>query len=128
MARSWFPVLRGVRFTHAWGGPLGMPRDWHPSFSFDPATGLASARGYVGHGVSISNLAGRTLADLIQGRDSKLTRLPLANHRSRNWEPEPLRWIGVRYAQWALGRIDAAAERTGRPPSGPSLARWMSRH
>jgi glycine/D-amino acid oxidase-like deaminating enzyme len=128
MARSWFPVLRGVRFTHAWGGPLGMPRDWHPSFSFDPATGIASARGYVGHGVSISNLAGRTLADLIQGRDSKLTRLPLANHRSRNWEPEPLRWIGVRYAQWALGRIDAAAERTGRPPSGPSLARWMSRH
>jgi glycine/D-amino acid oxidase-like deaminating enzyme len=128
MVRSWFPVLRDVRFTHAWGGPLGMPRDWHPSFSFDHASGIASARGYVGHGVSTANLAGRTLADLIQGRDSPLTRLPLANHRSPNWEPEPARWIGVRYAQWAMGRIDARAERTGRPPSGPSLARWMARH
>ena len=44
------------------------------------------------------------------------------------WEPEPFRWIGVRYAQWALGRIDAQAERTQRPPSGPSLAMWMARH
>jgi glycine/D-amino acid oxidase-like deaminating enzyme len=128
MVRSWFPRLREVRFTHAWGGPLGMPRDWHPSFSFDASTGVASARGYVGHGVSTANLAGRTLADLIQGRESPLTRLPLANHRSRDWEPEPFRWIGVRYAQWALGRIDAQSERSGRAPSGPSLARWMARH
>ncbi|HYO42401.1 MAG TPA: FAD-dependent oxidoreductase, partial [Candidatus Limnocylindrales bacterium] len=32
--REWFPVLRDVRFTHAWGGPLGMPRDWHPTMAF----------------------------------------------------------------------------------------------
>lgn len=126
--RSWFPSLRDVAFTHAWGGPLGMPRDWHPTFAFDPRSGVASARGYVGHGVAASNLAGRTLAELIRGERTPRTELPLVNHRSRNWEPEPFRWIGVRYAQWALGRIDARAERTGRPPSGPSLARWMARH
>ncbi|HKG56871.1 MAG TPA: FAD-binding oxidoreductase [Candidatus Limnocylindrales bacterium] len=128
MARSWFPVLRDVEFTHAWGGPLGMPRDWHPTFSLDRRSGVATARGYVGHGVATTNLAGRTLADLIGGRETAVTRLPFVGHGSRNWEPEPFRWIGVRFAQEALGRVDAKAARTGRPPTGRSLAERIARH
>ena len=45
--------------------------------------------------MSTTNLAGRTLADLITGADTSLTRLPWVGHRSRGWEPEPLRWLGV---------------------------------
>ena len=126
--RGWFPSLAGVRFTHEWGGPLGMPRDWHPTMSFDPASGIATARGYIGHGVSTTNLAGRTLTDLITGTRSPLTELPLVNHRSRDWEVEPFRWIGVRYAQWAIGRVDERAARTGVPPSGRSLAERIASH
>jgi len=128
LARQWFPVLRDYRFTHAWGGPLGMPRDWHPTIAFDRRSGIATARGYVGHGVATANLAGRTLAELILDRESERTALPLVNHRSRNWEPEPLRWIGVRYTQAALGRVDRIAERSGRPPRGRSLEEWLARH
>jgi hypothetical protein len=105
-----------------------MPRDWHPTFAYDPRTGVASARGYVGHGVSTSNLAGRTVADLILERRTPLTELPLVNHHSRNWEPEPFRWIGVRYAQGAMARLDARSEATGKPPTGRSLAEWIARH
>jgi len=126
--REWFPVLRDVRFTHAWGGPLGMPRDWHPTFAYDPETGIASARGYVGHGVSATNLAGRVLTDLITGTSSPLTDLPVVNHRSRNWEVEPFRFIGVRYAQSAMGRLDDRIARTGRPPTGRSLAERLADH
>ncbi len=128
MVRAWFPVLRDIRFTHAWGGPLGMPRDWMPAITHDRATGVASARGYIGHGVAATNIAGRALADLITGRTSAMTDLPLVGHRSRNWEPEPLRWLGVRYSQHAFAGIDARADRTGRPSSRPSLARWLARH
>jgi glycine/D-amino acid oxidase-like deaminating enzyme len=128
LAREWFPALRDVRFSHAWGGPLGMPRDWHPTISFDRSAGVASARGYVGHGVSTSNLAGRTLAELILGEQTARTSLPLVNHRSRWWEPEPLRWLGVRYVQAALGRVDRVAEKTRRPPRGKSLEEWLARH
>jgi glycine/D-amino acid oxidase-like deaminating enzyme len=126
--REWFPVLRDVRFTHEWGGPLGMARDWHPTMAYDEASGIATARGYIGHGVSTTNLAGRVLTDLVTGRQGPLTALPLVNHRSRNWEVEPFRWIGVRYAQWAIARVDAKAERTGIAPSGRSLAERIAAH
>lgn len=125
---AWFPSLRGIRFGHAWGGPLGMPRDWIPTFEFDPRSGVASARGYTGHGVSTANLAGRVLAGLILGEQSELTELPLVNHRSPNWEPEPFRWIGVRFTQESLLRLDARTARTGRPPSGRSLAERIADH
>jgi glycine/D-amino acid oxidase-like deaminating enzyme len=126
--REWFPVLRDVRFTHAWGGPLGMPRDWHPTIAFDEATGIATARGYIGHGVSTTNLAGRVLTELITGGRGPLVELPLVNHRSPDWEVEPFRYLGIRYAQWALGRLDDRAARSGRPPTGRSLAERISAH
>jgi hypothetical protein len=113
--RELFPVLEGTSFTHAWGGPLGIPRDWFSSASFDAASGMAFAGGYVGDGVTTSNLAGRTLADLITGTQSELTKLPWVNHRSPNWEPEPLRWLGVN-AGIAVGKwADATEYRRGKP-------------
>jgi glycine/D-amino acid oxidase-like deaminating enzyme len=128
LTRDWFPCLKDARFTHAWGGPLGMPRDWMPAVSFDRSSGVASARGYTGHGVAASNLAGRALADLLAERTTPLTSLPIVGHRSPAWEPEPLRWLGVRYIQRAFARMDDAGERTGRAPDGRSLAERLSRH
>lgn len=128
LACTWFPRLREVGFSHAWGGALGMPRDWHPTIDLDPAAGVASARGYVGHGVATTNLAGRTLAELITGQETSRTALPLVGHHSRDWEPEPLRWLGVRFTQAAIGRVDRRAERTGVPPSGRSLGERIARH
>lgn len=110
-----FPDLRGVRVTHTWGGPLGVARDWCASVRLDRPTGLASAGGYVGDGVGTTNLAGRTLADLIMGEDTELTRLPWVGHRSRRWEPEPLRWLGVTASLKIMSSADAEEARTGRP-------------
>lgn len=90
-----FPALDGVRITHHWGGVLGVPRDLRPSVGLDRPTGLAWAGGYGGAGVAAANAAGRTLRDVILGVDSELVRLPWTGHRSRRWEPEPLRWLGV---------------------------------
>jgi len=110
-----FPVLGDVPVTHCWGGPLGVPRDWCASVGLDQATGLAWAGGYVGDGVSTTNLSGRTLADLITGRDSELVALPWVGHRSPPWEPEPLRWLGLNAGLQAMGFADREENRTGRP-------------
>ena len=109
-----FPVLRDVAITHRWGGPLGVARDWHASVGLDRITGLAWAGGYVGDGVSTTNLAGRTLADLILRNDSPLTDLAWVGHRSPRWEPEPLRWLGANAGLRAMTWADATEARNGR--------------
>ena len=114
--RELFPQIGDVAITHHWGGVLAAPRDWTCSVRFDRSTGLASAGGYVGDGVSTTNLAGRTLAALItEGDDPEgLTRLPWVGHRSPKWEPEPFRWIGVNVGRAAARRADRAEHRTGK--------------
>ncbi len=109
-----FPILAGVSVTHRWGGPLGVPRDWFASCGLDVRTGLGWAGGYVGDGVATSNLAGRTLTDLVLGRDSDLVHLPWVGHRSPRWEPEPLRWLGVNAALRLMQGADAAEARKQR--------------
>jgi glycine/D-amino acid oxidase-like deaminating enzyme len=127
-AIAWFPILAAVGFSHAWGGPLGVPRDWTPTLAYDPRTGLATARGYTGLGVATSNLAGRVLTDLITGVRSPLSELPMVNHQSPPWEPEPLRWAGIRFVQRGYLAIDEKAERTGIAPTGRSLVERLGKH
>ncbi len=110
-----FPATREARIAHAWCGVLGVPRDWCATVGLGP-DGIGWAGGYVGVGVSTSNLAGRTLADLALGRDSDLATLPWVNRRPRRWEPEPLRWLGVR----AMYRLYAAADRSEARRGTPS--------
>ena len=121
-----FPVVRDHAITHRWGGALGVPRDWHASVGFDRVRGLAWAGGYVGDGVATANLAGRTLAQLIAGEQSELTRLPWVGHGSRGWEPEPLRWLGVNGGRMLLSHADRAEARSGRPArSAKAFARFI---
>jgi len=124
--RRVFPAAASARLDHAWCGVLGVPRDWCASVSYDAASGLGWAGGYTGHGVAASNLAGRTLADLVLGVPSELTSLPWVGHRSKPWEPEPARWAGVRglYALYRLAdRLEAAADSPPRVAAGQTLAR-----
>jgi glycine/D-amino acid oxidase-like deaminating enzyme len=109
-----FPVLADVRVSHAWGGPIGVARDWCASVGLDRATGLGWAGGYVGDGVATTNLAGRTLADLVLGRDTPITRLPWVGHQSPRWEPEPLRWLGVNAGLQAMSWADRQEAKTGK--------------
>ncbi len=96
-----FPQLRDVAITHRWGGTLGIARNIGPHAIYDAVEGLASAGGYSGEGVGASNLMGRTLADLVLGRETDLTTMPWSyrapiNRTLRRWEPEPLRWLGYK--------------------------------
>jgi len=122
-----FPAARGAKIDHAWCGVLGVPRDWCATVGLDPETGIGWAGGYVGVGVSTSNLAGRTLADLALGRDTDLAHLPWVNRRVKDWEPEPFRWLGV-HGMYAL--LNAADRQEDRPGAGPSrlaaVGNWLT--
>ncbi|MCW2610996.1 MAG: hypothetical protein QOC93_382 [Actinomycetota bacterium] len=120
-----FPVLRDAAVTHRWGGPLGVPRDWYPAVGFDRSSGLAWAGGYVGDGVATAQLAGRTVAELVLGHDTEVTRLPWVRRRTRRWEPEPLRWAGVNAVTALMTHADRSERRTGRP-SAAAAAFWRA--
>lgn len=115
---GFFPATAEAAIDHAWSGVLGVPRDWAATVGLDPRTGLAWAGGYVGTGVTATNLAGRTIRDLILGTDSDIVHLPWVNHRVRKWEVEPVRWAAVRSLYRAYSLADRA-ERRGRASTSP---------
>ncbi|MGC1332295.1 NAD(P)/FAD-dependent oxidoreductase [Pseudomonas sp.] len=123
-----FPALRKVRLTHAWGGNLGMARRFQPHMLRDSRNRIALAGGYGGEGVGASNLAGRTLADLILGRDSPLLQQPWVLADSavaslRRWEPEPCRWLGYN----AIIRSFASEDALLANPRTPAWRRRLAR-
>ncbi|WP_345752793.1 NAD(P)/FAD-dependent oxidoreductase [Microbacterium rhizophilus] len=123
-----FPDAAEAAVTHTWGGPLGVPRDWHASVGFDPSSRVGSAGGYVGDGVGTTNLAGRTLAALVTGADSDLTALPWVGHESPAWEPEPLRFAGANLGLLGMAAADAEERATGRPSLAARLLAPLTGH
>lgn len=111
--RELFPGLSGTELQHAWSGVLGVPRDWTAGVTYDSASGIAVAGGYVGHGLSGTNLAARTVRDLLLGQSTELTRLPWVGHRARNWEVEPIRWLGATALYAAYRAADRREYATG---------------
>jgi glycine/D-amino acid oxidase-like deaminating enzyme len=117
-----FPALRDTGIEAGWHGVLGVGRDWTPAVGIDRDTGLAWGGGYVGEGVAASNLAGRTLRDLVLGRDTDLTGLPWVSPPGPDWEPEPLRFAGVRAVNSLMVAADRRERRTGRPALAARVA------
>jgi len=66
-----FPQLKGVAVTHVWGGSLGitMPRLPHVARVGDR---VLSAAGFSGHGVALSGMAGRVMAEAVMGQEEGL--------------------------------------------------------
>jgi glycine/D-amino acid oxidase-like deaminating enzyme len=117
-----FPALAGTELTHYWGGVYGLQRDSEPSVVFDPDAGLGYAGGYGGEGIALSNLAARSLAALVLGTGGVPARLCWVNRRSRRWEPEPLRFLGVRGVLGLAAGADAYEDRHDRPAPLATIA------
>ena len=124
LTHKYFPQTERFGFDHVWSGVLGVPRDWSAAVNYVSSTGEGSAGGYVGTGVTSTNLAGRTLTDLILGHSTELTELPWVNHKVRNWEFEPLRWIATHGLYAANGYADKAEQRS--PSSQTSAVASMA--
>jgi glycine/D-amino acid oxidase-like deaminating enzyme len=113
--REAFPAASQARITHHWGGSLAVPRDWCMRTTFDRTSGLGFVGAFGGHGVTAANISGRTMRDLVLGQSTDLTSLPWVGHHTRNWEPEPIRFVASRLIAKTLDASDAYEERTGRP-------------
>ena len=69
-----FPQLKGIKFTHEWGGPVSITMDMTPAIGFIDDKSMVYALGYIGHGVSATFNVGRTVAELLLNIDTQRTR------------------------------------------------------
>jgi glycine/D-amino acid oxidase-like deaminating enzyme len=106
-----FPSLKGIRFTHRWGGPVSVPIDMAPAIGFLGDPRAVYSLGCVGHGVSMTHLNGWTLADLVLERRSDLTEVWFVNRRMIPWPPEPLRLVASHAIRGYMRLEDALYER-----------------
>jgi len=102
--RKIFPALKDIQFTHEWGGPVSVPLDMTPAIGCAGDKNVVYSLGTVGHGVSMTQLNGRTVADLILEKRTDLTDVFFVNRRTIPWPPEPLRNLAIKairgYMHW----------------------------
>jgi glycine/D-amino acid oxidase-like deaminating enzyme len=111
--REYFPELNHIRFTHRWGGVLGVTMDMFPTFGVGGEHGaIYHACGYSGHGVALSNYAGVLLAPHIlkragiAGPSVEAIKPFFWNRQPMAIPPEPVRYIGLQAYRLALRAQD----------------------
>ena len=62
-----FPGLKGVQIDHVWGGHIGITVDRLPHLG-RIGKNTYFAQGYAGHGLALSNMCGKILADTVRGQ------------------------------------------------------------
>jgi glycine/D-amino acid oxidase-like deaminating enzyme len=127
--RWFFPQLRDVRLTDAWGGPIDVSSDHLPHVWTTGGGRVHVAAGYSGNGVGPSHLLGRILAARILGSDEPIARLPIIGRARPRFPPEPMRYVGARLLRAAMIRREDAEEAGQRPGALVRLAtrvpRWL---
>ena len=109
--RQLFPTLKDIRFTHQWGGPVSVPLDMAPALGYIGDKNVVYSLGCVGHGVSLTHLNGKTLADLVLERKTDLTDVFFVNRKTIPWPPSVLRNMAIKaivgYMHWEDRRFDS---------------------
>ncbi len=94
-----FPSLADETFESTWGGAVDMSLDQTPSVGQIGKYGnVFYAIGFSGHGVNLSSVFGRILADLVHGNNKQWAWLPYLNRLPLYTPNEPFRWLGVQAA------------------------------
>jgi glycine/D-amino acid oxidase-like deaminating enzyme len=106
-----FPQLRGLGFSHRWGGAIDTCSRFSVFFGTTLGGRVAYAAGYTGLGVGASRFGARVALDLVDGRDTEPTRLRYVRRRPVPFPPEPLRSAVI---QLTRNRLAAADRRQGR--------------
>lgn len=75
-----FPQLADARIDYAWGGFCDITMNRAPDFG-RLAANVYYAQGFSGHGVAVTGLAGKVIAEAVGGDDSRLALFEQLRHR-----------------------------------------------
>lgn len=85
-----FPVLQDVKITHQWGGAVSINTNGTPEVSFIGDERVIHASGCIGHGVSLTQLNGRMIADIIAEQKTERTDFWILNRKSIPFPGDPI--------------------------------------
>lgn len=94
-----FPQLEDVNIDYGWGGPIDMTLNATPHFG-RVKPNIYFAQGFSGHGVALTGLAGRIIAEAIEGNDERLTlfeSLKIPSLVGGRWVKKMALKIGINY-------------------------------
>lgn len=106
-----FPQLKGIKFTHGWGGAIDTCSRFSPFWGKAYSGRVAYVMGYTGLGVGSTRFGAQVMLDLLDGVDNERTRLTMVRKKPLPFPPEPFRFIFIRLTQWSINRAD---EKQGR--------------
>lgn len=89
---KYFPALRDLRVTHAYGGCIDMTPDLVPHVG-RLSNGALYAHGYCGNGVAFTNTVGKVMRDLVLDRETTYTDLMFVGSQRRLYPAEPIAWL-----------------------------------
>lgn len=118
--RRWFPQLRDVRLTHAWGGAVDRAPG-HLPFAGRVAENVHYVTGFSGNGVAPSVFLGRIAAHRALGLRDEYTNNAITGGPPSYLPPEPARFLGGVVVRDAVRRAEEAEEE-GRTPGAVSGA------
>ena len=108
-----FPHLRGISFTHKWGGAIDTSSRFSCFFDLSHGGRVAFVGGYTGLGVGASRFGAEVALDLVDGRRTEATELAYVRSKPAPFPPEPLRWVVVQFTRNRLAAADRKGGRRG---------------
>ncbi|WP_163390717.1 NAD(P)/FAD-dependent oxidoreductase [Enterovibrio norvegicus] len=103
-----FPQLGDVKMEYHWGGLFAVTRSYMPEIAH-LGNDIYTAHGYTGHGVGLTNIAGRVVAEAMAGQAGRFDVFSRVKH---GWIPTPevLRKPALAMAIWKAKMEDALAK------------------
>jgi len=91
-----YPSLSGVKFEAAWTGLVDWSLDESPSVGCTGSNkNIFYGLSYSGHGVNLTSVFGKIIADLEAGREQPWKQFPFLNTRLDYVPNEPFWWLGA---------------------------------
>jgi len=104
-----YPGLSGINFEYLWSGVLGFSIDFSQSVGvIGSHKNIFYGLSYVGHGINLSTLFGKIIADLYAGEERKWKDFPFVNNNFIPLPPEPLKWVALHSARAYFRVVDEA--------------------
>jgi len=102
-----FPTLKDIKIHCKWGGCVSVNADMTPEIGFIDDHNIIYSSGCIGHGVSLTQLNGRLIADLVLEKDTSLTKFWIVNRRAIPMPPgNMLRFAGAKLIEGILKAVD----------------------